>query len=366
MKLFAQVGKDFSELEAQYKSGQLNQVKSGLSTLKPKRDEEKALMGYYSALLKKTKTEALTEFQSTAERFPKTRYGQLAMLEAAKIHILEREIPAAQAHLRNISSADIVERFYWLAVSFYWLDDYSAAIANAENYLRLSPSDQLAESALHLVADAYIGQKKYQSAVSSLNKIKALPEQDLQYYYYRLGYAQELVGDYAQATKAYRIGYELDKYSQAAFDIEERIFALRSRAPALDLSFLYPYTALELDIGSTVTDSLRVTMPETAGLPDTTPRVPLPEITGSMPIKLLIKPISGFFLQTGRFSVESNAERLVKSIRSMKIPATYYEEANQGTPSWVVLAGPFENQKQTDTAKSMLSQSEINSFIVQY
>lgn len=366
ISLFAQVGKDFSDLERQYKSGQLSQVKSSLSSLKPRRDEEKALVGYYSALCKKTKTAALAEFRATAEAYPKTRYGQLSMLEAAKIHILEREIPAAQTLLRGINSADIIERFYWLAVSFYWLEDYSAAIANAENYLRLSPSNSLAESALHLVADSFIAQKKYQSAISSLDKIKKLPERDLQYFYYRLGYAQELLRDYGQATKAYRAGYELDKYSQAAYDIEERLFALRSHAPALDLSFLYPYTPLELDIGVTTTDSIRTALPEGVKPPDPGPAVTFPEITSSMPIKLLVKPQKGFFLQAGRFSVESNAGRLVASIRSMKIPSTYYEDGSQGNPSWVVLAGPFENQKQTDAAKALLSQSEINSFIVQY
>ncbi len=366
VSLFGQVGKDFTELERQYKSGQLSQVKTALSTLKPRRDEEKALVGYYSALTKKTKTEALGEFQTVAVTYPKTQYGQLSMLEAAKIHILEREIPLAQAQLRSINSAEIIERFYWLAVSFYWLDDYAAAIANAENYLRLSPSNYLAESALHLMADSYIAQKKYQSAISTLSKIQKLPEQDLQYYYYRLGYAQELLGDYGQATRAYRTGYELDKYSQAAFGIEERLFGLRSQAPTLDLSFLYPYTPLEIDIGEDVPDGLLPGMPEVPKPSDTTLQVAFPEITSSMPIKLLIKPESGFFLQTGRFSVESNAERLVRNIRGMKIPATYYEEASPKNKSWVVLAGPFDNQKQTVAAKTLLTQSEINSFIVQY
>jgi tetratricopeptide (TPR) repeat protein len=362
------VGKDFSDLEKLYKSGQLSQVKSSILTLKPRRDEEKALVGYYSALLQKTKTAALAEFQAVADGYPKTSYGQLAMLEAAKIHILEREIPRAQTLLRSISSADIIERFYWMAVSFYWLEDYSAAIANAENYLRFNPSDALAESALHLVADSYIAQRKYQSATSSLDKIKKLPEQDLQYYYYRQGYVQEMMGDYGKATRAYRAGYELDKYSQAAFNIEERIFALRSRAPSLDISFLYPYAPLELDLGIAVSDSVQIAPPEVTGppIPDPLPKIAMPEITSSMPIKLLFKPISGFYLQTGRFSVESNAERLVRNIRAMQIPATYYEEEKPGNKSWVVLAGPFENQKQTDAAKTVLFQSEINSFIVQY
>ncbi|MDD3563770.1 MAG: hypothetical protein PHR32_08865, partial [Candidatus Cloacimonetes bacterium] len=132
MGLFAQVGKDFSDLEKLYQSGQLSQVKSSLSTLKPRRDEEKALVGYYSALCQKTKTEVLAGLVTVADSYPKTSYGQLAMLEAAKIHILEREIPRAQALLRGISSADIIERFYWLAVTYYWQEDYSAAIANAE------------------------------------------------------------------------------------------------------------------------------------------------------------------------------------------------------------------------------------------
>ncbi|MDI3503771.1 MAG: hypothetical protein PWP64_707 [Candidatus Cloacimonadota bacterium] len=359
-ELCADVRKDFAKVEELYNSGKLDEVADKLSRLKSNRDEEQALLLYYSALLHKTKAQALEGFLSAAQEFPKTHYGQLAMLEAAKIYILEREIPQAQAQLRRISSARIIERFYWLAVTFYWLEDYPSAIANAENYLRLSPAGRVSESALHLVADSYIAQNKYQSAISSLHKIKRLPEYDQQYYYYRLGYANELGGDSGAALRAYRTGYELDKYSQVAFNIEERLFALRSRAPALDLSFLYPYTPLDIAASQDSTAT-----PAIEAIPDSL-RIALPQFDSSTPLKVSFQPAQGSFLQAGRFSVESNANRLVSNIREMKIPALYYEDDYEGHKTWVVLAGPFDSAAQSNLAKEILSKSDIHSFAVQY
>jgi tetratricopeptide (TPR) repeat protein len=364
--LYAQVRKEFALVEELYQSGQLEEVADKLSRLKPNRDEERALLQYYSALLSKTKEQTLQDFMTAANDFPKTHYGQLAMLEAAKIHILEREIPLAQTQLRRISSADIIERFYWMAVTYFWLEDYSSAIANAENYLRLKPSGAVAESALHLVSDSYIAQKKYQSAISTLAKIKKLMSYDEQYYYFRLGCAQELSGDSAAALNAFRTGYEMDKYSQVAFNIEERLFALRAWTPSLDLSFLYPYSPLELDPTEAIQDSTALADAVPSESITDTLMVRLPPIDSSIPIKLLLKPVQGSYLQAGRFSVESNAERLTRSIRRMKIPAVYYEDKEQSNTTWVVLAGPFADPEQSNLARQMLTNSEINSFVVQY
>jgi len=90
------------------------------------------------------------------------------------------------------------------------------------------------------------------------------------------------------------------------------------------------------------------------------------KIDANLPTKILAKPNTGFYLQSGRFSVESNARRLVNSIREMRIPAVYYEETHQGKKTWVVLAGPFTDKEESGKAKDLLARSEINSFIVQY
>ncbi len=363
--LSAQIRGDYKKIPQIYQSGDLQELSKKLERLSPKRDEEHALVLYYKAMLKSSNQEALDLFNSASQSFPRTQYGQLSMLEAAKIHILERDIPAAQALLRKISSAEVIERFYWLAVTFYWMDDYSSAIANAENYIRLADDGRRAETALHLIADAYIAQKKYLSAISSLDKIKKLEDYDQQYLKFKEGYAQEFLGNDTQALQAYRQAYELDEYSQVAFDVEERLFALRSRKPSVDLSFLYPYTPLELK----EKPPLCPADPASPAPSDSTAVINLPALSPvdkSMPIKLLIKPARGSYLQAGRFSVEANAERLVKSIREMKVPASYYEDESQENKSWVVLAGPFEDRQQTDQSRMILSDNEIHSFVVRY
>jgi len=364
VSLTAQVRRDFNRLKEHYEIGNLSEMQEIIKGLKPNRDEERAMIQYYTALLEQSSAEALVQFRDAADRYPQTHYGQLSMLEAAKIHILEREIPSAQALLRRINSAEIIERFYWLAVTHFWLDDYSSAIANSENYLRLKSSGNLAETALHLIADSYIAQAKYQSALSSLQKVDKLKEHDAQYLSYRTGYAYEHLGYNDAALKAYQKGYEMDKYSQVAFDIEERLFFLRSRIPSLDLSFLYPYKELKLDPQKTT----QITMDTSSSVSDTSSVAKLPSLLPldpDIPIKLLIKPNSGNYLQAGRFSVEANADGLVRNIRQMQIPASYFEDDNQGNTTWVVLAGPFVDSQQMSMARRLLTDKDINSFIVQ-
>jgi cell division protein FtsN len=159
----------------------------------------------------------------------------------------------------------------------------------------------------------------------------------------------------------YQESYELDRYSQIAFLVEDRIFTMRSHRPSLDISFLYPYSPLEI----AAEDSLQSTSPIQSQVVETPP-VPVKPIDQEAPIRILTKPQTGIFLQSGRFSVESNAERLSKSIRHLNIPAIYYEEQHQGKKTWVVIAGPFDNKSDSNQARDTLSKNEINSFVVQY
>ncbi|MCB5278477.1 MAG: SPOR domain-containing protein [Candidatus Cloacimonetes bacterium] len=365
LSLNAQVRKDFKHLESLFLEGNLSEARQSITKLKPNKDDEHALVKYYEAILNKNNADALSLLTSCAEKYSKTHYGQLAMLEAAKIHILERDMNKAKTLLRRITSPDIVERFYWTAVVFYWLDDFSTAIANAENYIRLDASGIELEAAQHLISDSYIKQKKYQSAISSLNKIGQLKNYDKQYHLYKLGLAYELSGNFKNAQNSYREGYELNKYSQVAFNIEERLFALRSKAPAIDLSFLYPYTPLDIQ-SECEQDSSLVVESFVAKTGTDISEIKLPEIDSSQPIKLIAKPINGNFLQAGRFSIETNAERLCKTIRAMKIPSSYYEDNTSEQITWVVLAGPFTSREYTDHARVLLNNVDINSFVVQY
>ena len=357
--LGAQLRKEFSALENLQQRGKLDDLKEQLAKLTPSSNDEKALVSYLNAMLKKDKNDALQMHLSNADRNPKTDYGQKSMLEAAKLYILERDIAAANAQLRKITSTLILERYYWLGVCAFWQDDYNNAISHAENYLRLAPQGVQAESAYHIISDSYIAQKKYYSAITTLNKIKAIQDHDQQYLNYRIGYANELSGKPQDALQAYKTAYELNKYSQIAFSVEERLFAMRSRTPSLDLSFLYPYTPLEILTPAVPADSLApvVVLP---------PTITLPEPGTNVPLKLGSKPSKGIYLQAGRFSVEANASKLCNTIRDAKLPAVYYEDKTKSSTTWVVLAGPFVTRSDADAARTFLQSTDISSFIVQY
>jgi len=367
--------KEFGELDRLFATGKLDELSEALSGLKPANDDERAALGYYNAMLKTKAADFLKAHQSVAQQFPSSPHAQKSLLEIGKTLLLERELDEAKTTFRKIVSSELMERFYWLALCAWWQDDYQAAIDNAENYLRLDSSGEYAESAHYLIANSYLEQKKAYSAVSTLGKLQKLklPELDEQYLYYRLGYAYEQSDKLVDAVSAYQKGYEMDKYSQVAYLIEDRLFELRTRSRNIDISFLYPYSLLQIALESedqAAADSLKIKPDNPAYQPPVLnpPSLPTPGIqtNPNAPVKLKSKPAEGYWLQAGRFSMEANANKLVVNIRLMNLPAAYYEDIQGGKKSWVVLCGSFADKTTAENAKQSLADQKINSFITFY
>ncbi|HPB43164.1 MAG TPA: SPOR domain-containing protein [Candidatus Syntrophosphaera sp.] len=346
--------KEFQALEDLWLKGKLAELPGQLYKSSPKNDEERALQTYLSAMLKQGKDDTLVLLNQAADRYPSTFYGQQSMLETAKLHILERDIPAAEARLKKISSPELPERFYWLAYCAQYRDDHNGAIAHGENYLRAAPSGKFAEDTHYIIASSYQNQSKFYSAISSLEKLRALPglPKNKQYFHYLLGRLHHQNGNCAEALTNYQTGFEINRKSQLAFEIEDRLFELKGRyGSQVDLSFLYPYTELDL--------------PELVTEPEVQPLPTLAEEDLNSPAKLEAKP-AGTFVQAGRFGKEENARNLTDVIRAMKLKANYFEDRGNKSVPWVVVSGPYASQSEANSVAGILRANSIECFVTRF
>ena len=345
--------KEFQNVETQYQSGNLDNVMDSLLKLKPTIEDERAFLMYYSAITKSSAAECLNLHDTNASKYPATLYGQKSRLELAKNAILDHDFKTADSHLKAINSPELSERFYWLSVAAFDQESWQEAINQAENYIRLNPDKEMTEAAHYMIANSYIKQKKSTSAVSTLTKLSGIPgyPTDMQLYNFTLGAAYDKAGNLPDAVSKYRTAYELNKFTQLAYQIEDRLFELRSKNSSLDISFLYPYSELviplDLDISQFFSN-------------------PPPVVDPSLPMKTTGRPTRGYYLQAGRFSVENNAIGRTKDILASNHPAVYFAESQNNKLTWVVMSGPYTNQSDADLARMKLMSNNIDCFTVKY
>jgi len=143
---------------------------------------------------------------------------------------------------------------------------------------------------------------------------------------------------------------QITRYSQIAYLIEDQLFELKSKYGArVDLGFLYPYQRLK------ILESVPAEEAEQQVVEIETPTV-------DAPLKLTGKPVSGLYLQTGRFGVEANARSIAHRIRSLKLPSGYYEDRGRKDVPWVTFSGPFKTVAEQDQALKILKDSQIDCF----
>lgn len=347
LNLHAKLGKPFTAIEDTYNKGSIDDLAAQMTGVKPTNDDERAVLDFYNAMLKAKINDQIMLLDQVYTKYPNTLYGNKARLERAKLYILNRDYTKARDQLQKITSTEIMERYYWLAVCADSFNDNDSVITNAETYLRMEPQGTFAEESSYLIADSYIAKGQYQSALNTLNKIQGTD--DIQYYEYILGYCYQMLKNPVEATKHYRNAIEHNRTGQFAYYTEDRLFELKQTYGArVDLSFLFPYTELEIPTEPVPTDDV-VVVPEV--------RNPVPDT----PLKLPAKPDSGKYIQTGCFKVEANASSLAYNIRKFKLPANYYYDKKK---DWVVISGPYPNDKDADNALQELKAARIDGFFV--
>ena len=355
--LHANMRKNFKALETSYERGRINEIASQISTLKPSSNEEKAFVLFLRAMVENKSSQVSSNYlQQAISSYPNTKYGQLCMLQQAKLFVLERRAEEAKTMLDKINSSQIPERYYWLAVCEEMADRPSSVISNAENYQRLQSRGEYLEESYYLIVNAYMGQGKFQSAISTLSKLAAIKgyPTDAQYFHYLLGLAYQRAGNWQEALSNYQQGMEITRYSQVAYMIEDQIFELKAKhGSKVDLSFLYPYQKLEILEAETSEETEQQVVEIETPPADT-------------PLKLTGKPGRGLYLQTGRFGVEANARSIAHRIRGLKLPSGYYEDRSRKDVPWVTFSGPFKTAAEQDQALNILKENQIDCFKIRH
>jgi len=362
--LAAALKPDIKIIETKYAEGSFPEARQSISKAIPETDEEKALVLFYKAILATDAIQTRKFLEQLTDEYPKTPYAQKAYLELSHLLILDRDYKAAIQILKKVTDASLTEKHFWLAQAYYQLADYKNAISSGEQYLRSVKSGNKAEILLYLQADAYINLSQYNSAINTLKKVETNPQLDSQrqYLYYRLGYAYEMLFKHKEALNYYKLGIELNRYSQLAYQMEDRLFDLKARYPnSIDLCFLYPFS--DSPLPEIVQADIDAALKAEADSLGNKVQVPFPA-ADSMRTDAG-QPQSGIFLQAGRFSRETNAAALTDKIARLGFRSRYYRTTSTADVSFVVLCGPFTTMLEAQDAKDNLRLNSIDSFIIQ-
>jgi tetratricopeptide (TPR) repeat protein len=345
-----------------YEKGDPEKSRTLLMRINPENAEERATVQYYQALLGNDVDSVKVKLATLADTYLKTRYGQKALFELGSLHLLDRDYTKALEYFNKITDPDLSEKHYWIANTYFQKGDYTNAVNSGNQFTRLTKSSPKLEDTYYLIADAYISLSQFNNAITTLKKLLSQPEliEDMQYLRYRYGYAAEMLGNRSEAISQYRQGYEINRFSQLAYLIEDRLFEMRFRyGTGIDLSFLYPHAALPLPdiVLAEQGKTGKITDPDkqdtsVEAKPDTTSA----QSDASQP---------GLYLQAGRFSVQANADKLGDRIRSLGLNARVQKSTQFKDVSWVVIVGPYQNQLDAVTNKQLLKDNEIDSFIIQ-
>lgn len=275
----------------------------------------------------------LKQFEELSSQHKDDYYGQLALLELAKSHLLDRSYKEAISCLEKIYIPEIEEKQYWLAKAYLNEDKYQLAIISAQLYISETKNLDNAEVAFFIVAEAYLLQHKYKQALETLEslRISKYIKNNIPFLYYKMGNCSELLGKYIDALVYYKKLKQEFPYNQYSYLAEERIFKLKND----DM----------IDIDLATFNSHRIQEP----------KVETKAATGE-DLKI--------YLQVGAFSSEANATNLGKKVKMVGYKYTIFPKMQNNTKLYIVAAGPFEDEIKLRQALQVLEHNGIKSFMI--
>ncbi len=266
-------------------------------------------------------------------------YGQLSLLELAKIDILRREYKQAISRLKKIHRAEIEEKEFWMANTYLKDSVYSSAIISAQNYIFDSKQKSKIESAYFIIAEAYINQKSFSRALNTLEFLRnsEFIENNIPLLHFKIGYCQEMLGNYDASLNSYK-KLKIDfPYHQYSYQAEDRIYQLtKMRVPEVTDKELKEFRTIETDDGSKIST-------EDPKQYQTTRK----------------------YLQVGAFGKKINASNLAAKINKFLSDdhVIFTKKVNDKTLH-VLAYGPYNNDTVLKNAKTKLEKNGYKSFAI--
>jgi predicted negative regulator of RcsB-dependent stress response len=145
-------------------------------------------------------------YEDLSENYPETYYGQLSLMELAKIYVLERKYSKAIKSLKMIPNQDIADKQYWLAKAYLKENKLQLAVISAQIFISESNDNDKIENAYFIIAEAYIQQNMYKRAFNTLETLRTSQyiKNNIPLLHFKMGNCKEFMGKYDDALMFYK------------------------------------------------------------------------------------------------------------------------------------------------------------------
>jgi len=272
-------------------------------------------------------------FEYLAENYTDHLYGQLSLLELAKVKLLERDYEDALNHLKKIHHPEIEDKEFWMAKAYLKNNENDNAIVAAQNFIFGSDDHHKIEESFFIIAEAYLNDKIYHRALNTLESLRTSKyiNNHIPLLHYKIGFCYENIGKHENALRSYqklKMDFPYDQYSYLA---EDRINNLTRG------------NKIEIDLENLESIQTSVKQKNETNI---------------------IKGEYNSYLQVGAFGSEKNARNHSETIKKLGLPAMVFSKEKNAKTLFVVAAGPFENNDKLQKAMKTLTANNINSFVI--
>ena len=272
-------------------------------------------------------------FEYLAENYTDHLYGQLSLLELAKVKLLERNYDDALNHLKKIHHPEIEDKEFWMAKAYLKNNENDNAIVAAQNFIFGSDDHHKIEESYFIIAEAYLNDKIFHRALNTLESLRTSKyiNNHIPLLHYKIGFCFEHIGKHENALHSYqklKMDFPYDQYRYLA---EDRIFNLTwENKIEIDLNDLQP-------MHKTVKKNNETNI--SRGEYNT-------------------------YLQVGAFGSEKNAKNFKDTIDNLGLKSIIFSKNKNGKTLFVIAAGPFENSDKLQKAMKTLTANNIDSFVI--